>query len=334
MDRIAEIIEPSAAARLRRQTQPAWIEPAKATLTYDYFWNPDWAYEWKLDGERVLARKQGGNVQLFSRNKILLNQTYPEVVDALRRIKGDWWLDGEIVAFEGENTSFRRLQDRLHIKDEELARQSSTPVSYYIFDCMHLDGYDLKPLPYRDRRQALRSLVRPTGPLRLLPIGRPADAKYFHMICRKGWEGLIVKDLSSPYESRRTPRWLKFKCGNGQEFIIVGYTEPKGARTDFGALLIGFYDQGQLLYAGKVGTGFDRGTLKDLAGRMKPLVTSTPPVDEAVPGSKGKDIHWVRPRLVCEVGFTEWTADHRLRHPRYLGLREDKKPEEVIKEGK
>jgi DNA ligase D-like protein (predicted ligase) len=330
---LPEGLETDLRGLLKPRGQPEWINPAKASLTYDYFWSGDWAYEWKLDGERVLARKQDGKVELFSRNRITLNATYPEVVDALENIEDDWWLDGEIVAFQGDNTSFRKLQDRLHIKDEQEARAAGTPVFYYLFDCMYLSGYDTTDLPYRLRRQILHALVEPADPLRLLPIRKAADAGYFHRICEKGWEGLIVKDLSSPYESKRTSSWLKFKCGNGQEFVIIGYTEPRRSRIAFGALLIGFYDRGRLHYAGKVGTGFDHATLEELLKKMEPLETG---IDELNLDQKvsGKDKHWIKPRLVCEVGFTEWTDGNRLRHPRYLGLREDKRPEEVIKEGK
>jgi DNA ligase D-like protein (predicted ligase) len=326
-------LDPDLRGALKRHGLPGWIDPAKATLTYDYFWSDGWAYEWKLDGERVLARKQGGEVKLFSRNKIELNATYPEVVDALAKIKGDWWLDGEVVAFEGTNTSFTKLQDRLHIKDAKEARAAKTPVFYYIFDCMHLDGYDTTGLPYRARREILRSTVKPKDPLRLLPIEQKASQAYFRNICRKGWEGLIVKDLDSAYESRRTPKWLKFKCGAGQEFVIIGYTDPKRSRIAFGALLIGFYDRGRLHYAGKVGTGFDEAALRDLLKKMQPLETDIGNLnlDQKV---TGKDKHWIKPKLVCEVGFTEWTGENRLRHPRYLGLREDKRPEEVRKEGR
>ncbi len=323
-------IEPGLQSRLRKKQQPPlWVEPTKAILTYDYFWSDDWAYEWKLDGERVLARKQGATVRLYSRNKIELNATYPEVVDELQKIAGDWWLDGEIVAFEGANTSFRKLQDRLHIKDESVARGSATPVFYYVFDCMFMDGCDLTRLPYYERRRILHALVKVRGPLRLLPIEQKAGRQYFEMICRKGWEGLMVKDLSSTYESKRTGKWLKFKCSNGQELIIIGYTEPQGSRIGFGALLLGFYDHGRLHYAGKVGTGFNEATLKSLLARMRRYETDKLPLDQAV---HGKGIHWVQPRLVCEVGFTEWTEENRLRHPRYLGLRDDKPAEEVVKE--
>ncbi|MGH7192685.1 MAG: non-homologous end-joining DNA ligase, partial [Candidatus Saccharimonadales bacterium] len=302
-----------------------------ATLTYDYFWSDDWAYEWKLDGERVLAVKRGSQVSLFSRNRIRLDATYPEVADALGKVKGDWWLDGEIVALKGPNTSFRKLQDRLHIKDEAEARAAKTPVFYYVFYCMYLDGYDMRQLPYGERRRLLNALIRPRGPLRLLSAEQKADAAYFRQICKKGWEGLIVKDLASAYESKRTPRWLKFKCGSGQEFIIIGYTEPRHSRIAFGALLLGFYEHGQLRYAGKVGTGFDQATLKDLLAKMRPLEVGSLPLDEKV---RGKGLHWIEPRLVCEVGFTEWTDQHRLRHPRYQGLREDKPAREVIREGR
>lgn len=331
MIKLPDYIEQGLRGRLLKKRQPDWIAPTKATLTYDYFWSDDWAYEWKLDGERVLARKQDGRVTLFSRNKIKLDVTYPEVADRLSKIGGDWWLDGEIVAFEGANTSFRKLQDRLHIKDEAEARRARTPVFYYVFDCMYLDGYDTTGLPYGERRRLLHGLVRAGGPVRLLPLKQKADAAFFRNICGKGWEGLIVKDLSGTYESKRTKAWLKFKCGNGQEFIIIGYTDPRRSRIAFGALLIGFYDRGQLCYAGRVGTGFDRAALKDLLTRMRPLEVENLPLDQDV---RGKGLHWIKPELVCEVGFTEWTDEHRLRHPRYLGLREDKRPEEVIREGR
>lgn len=306
---------------------PAWIHPTNATLTHHYFWDSRWSYEEKLDGERILAVKNT-HVTLYSRNRIVLNNTYPEIVSALEKVPGHWWLDGELVAFSNGITSFKTLQQRIGIKDAQQARRSGVKVFFYIFDVMYLNGYDIRNLRYEDRRRILWSFVKPVDPLRLVKPQKPVQAS-FTAACKRGWEGLMVKNLDSQYESRRTTNWLKFKCSNNQELIIIGYTDPHGARTRFGALLLGYYKVGQLHYAGKVGTGFSQATLDTLYAKMRPYATKQKLVPEHIPE---KGAHFIEPRLVAEIGFTEWTNDNKLRHPRYLGLRGDKLPKDVIKE--
>lgn len=306
---------------------PTWVEPTNATLTHHYFWDAKWSYEEKLDGERILATKDKA-VTLYSRNHIVLNPTYPEIVSALEKVPGQWRLDGELVAFSDGVTSFKTLQQRIGIKDPEQARMSGVNVYFYLFDVMYLDGYDVRNLRYEDRRCLLWSRVNPADPLRLVASQKPAQAS-FTAACKRGWEGLMVKNLDSRYESRRTTSWLKFKCSSSQELIIIGFTDPQGARTRFGALLLGYYRSGQLHYAGKVGTGFNQDTLDSLYTMMKPLETTRALVPEHISAS---GVHFIQPKLVAEIGFTEWTNDNKLRHPRYLGLRDDKSPTDVIKE--
>ena len=307
---------------------PTWIAPELASLTHTFFWDPGWAYEEKLDGERVLARKDS-RVALFTRNGQDVSATYPEVVDALSAVPGRWWLDGEVVALDKRDVSnFKLLQQRLQIKNADEARRSSVRVYYYVFDVMYLHGSDTRQLPYSKRRVLVNQLIQPGPVLRVLRPELPVQ-RTFTEACRRGWEGLIVKNLSSTYQSKRTNDWQKFKCVNVQELVVVGYTDPRKSRVGFGALLLGYYQNGQLQYAGKVGTGFDIPTLRRLFARMQPFKISVKPILEKVP-SKG--VHWLRPKLVAEVGFTEWTSDNKLRHPRYVGLRTDKTPRDVVKE--
>lgn len=314
--------------RLRATFLPQWVTPELATLTHQYFWNDQWAYEEKLDGERLLARR-GETIELFTRNGQHLNATYPEVVEALSAVPGRWWLDGEVVALDHRGvSSFKELQKRLQVKNATLARGSGVAVYYYVFDVMYLDGYDTRGLPYGDRRTIVQSLVQPSEVLRHVR-SEPPSARAFDAICRRGWEGFVVKDLTSSYRASRTRDWLKFKCNNEQELVIIGFTDPKGSRAGFGALLLGYHDTGRMIYAGKVGTGFDTETLLRLRQQMREFETNEKPVVEHVPE---KGIHWLRPKLVAQVGFTEWTTDNKLRHPRFLGLRTDKASQDVIKE--
>jgi DNA ligase D-like protein (predicted ligase) len=316
--------------KVRSAGDAAWSPPMLATLTHQHFSSPDWIYERKLDGERVVAVRAGRSAALYSRNELKIDGAYPEVVDVIgRQNADDFTIDGEIVAFEGNQTSFARLQRRMQTRDPEVARRSGVTVYYYVFDVLHLDGHDVTGLPLRWRKRLLRRLLTYTGPLRFT-AHRNTEGERFHAeACRRGWEGLIAKRADSVYVHIRSTDWLKFKCVNSQELVIGGYTDPAGSRVEFGALLIGYYDDGKLCYAGKVGTGFDERTLRDLGGHLRRLETDRSPFADKVPG---RDVHWVKPELVCEIGFTEWTADGRLRHPRFLGLRRDKRPREVVRE--
>lgn len=332
MGDVFDILPDEQRGKIKKASQPDWLNPMLATLTHETFNDPNWIYERKLDGERVLAFCKGGEVRLMSRNKKVLNDTYPEIVDAMQsQVNEDAILDGEIVAFEGDVTSFSRLQDRIGIRDVEEARNSSVAVYYYLFDVLHLAGHECTELPLRERKRLLREAVEFEGKLRFTSHRNEDGEAYLEEACRKGWEGLIAKRSDGKYRHSRSKDWLKFKCVNQQEFVIGGFTEPKGQRRGFGALIVGYYDDGKLHCAGKVGTGYSDDLLVSLRNRMDSRERKTSPFDK---GEEPKgDVHWISPELVCEVGFTEWTDDGMLRHPRFLGLRRDKNPRDVHREG-
>ena len=331
MSGLLDSLPEEARGKLKPQRQPEWTAPMLATLTDDRFSDRAWVFERKLDGERALAFRRGKTVRLLSRNQQKLNAAYPEVVDALEaQDRDDFIVDGEIVAFEGNRTSFSRLQGRMQVRDAEEARRSGIAVFYYVFDLLHVDGHDVSGLGLRDRKSLLRRALSFRDPLRFTTHRNEYGERYYREACRKGWEGLIAKRADAPYRHSRSRDWLKFKCVNEQELVVGGYTDPKGSRAHFGALLVGYYRDGELAYAGKVGTGFDERTLADLGARLERLERESPPFAENDLPSRG--VHWVRPELVVQVGFTEWTGDGKLRHPRYLGLRRDKQAKDVVRE--
>jgi bifunctional non-homologous end joining protein LigD len=286
-----------------------------ATLTDERFDDPDWIFERKLDGIRCLATTRP-RVDLRSRNDLELNSRFPTVARALGSFPSAV-LDGEVVAFSGSRTSFQRLGER--------ARN----VFFYVFDVLEAEGEDVRERPLIERKAILRRLVRPAGPIRLTPYRRGSGTALYEEACRRGWEGLIAKRADSRYVGKRSRDWLKWKCDAQQELVIGGYTAPKGSRIELGALLVGYWEDGGLRYAGKVGTGFTRETLRDLAGRLAPLRREDSPFADS---PRLRSATWVEPELVGQVGFTEWTRDGRLRHPRFMGLREDKDASDVIRE--
>lgn len=316
--------------RLREEARPAYTAPMLATLTDDRFSHPDWIFERKLDGVRAIGTRDGDEVRLMSRNRKRMDSAYPELVEALAGVERDRFvLDGEIVAFEGRRTSFARLQTRIHLREPERARRTGVTVYYYLFDLLHLDGYDTRRLPLRERKSLLREVLDFRDPLRFTQHRNGEGEAYYAQACRRGWEGVIAKRAASRYTSGRSRDWLKFKCVTNQEFVICGFTDPQGSRVGLGALLVGYHEDGSLRYAGKVGTGYDEATLRALRNRLHALEQDHSPFDEDV---RERGVHWVEPKLVCEVGFTEWTDDGKLRHPRYLGLRDDKDPSEIVRE--
>jgi bifunctional non-homologous end joining protein LigD len=323
-------LPPDEQQRARQAPQPSWIKPMLATLTDRRFSDPNWIFEDKLDGERCLAFKKGRAVRLLSRNELRLNNTYPEIAEALERESDhDWVVDGEIVAFDGNRTSFAKLQGRIGIKDPEEARRSGIAVFYYLFDLVYVDGFDVTKVRLVHRKALLREALDFRTPVRFLTHRNTKGEEFYREACEKGLEGLIAKRRDSEYVHRRSTDWLKFKCINEQELVIGGFTDPAGSRVGFGALLVGYYDRGKLKYAGKVGTGFDTATLLRLRHQLDTRVTSRSPfVDEV----REKGAHWVKPDLVAQIGFTEWTHDGKLRHPRFLGLRTDKSAKDVVRE--
>jgi bifunctional non-homologous end joining protein LigD len=304
-------------------------EPMKAKLTERRFSDADWVFERKLDGVRAIVFKQAGEVRLLSRTAHLLN-AYPELLEALAADPADDFIaDGEIVAFEGAQTSFARLQGRMQIQDPEQARRTGIPVFLYLFDLIYFDGHDLTGLPLRTRKSYLRRVLSFAGPIRYTEHRNEHGERFFREACEKGWEGLIAKRADSPYRHGRSGDWLKFKCSREQELVIGGFTPPKGSRKHLGALLVGYYEDGALRYAGKVGTGFSEAVLARLGEKLAALRSEQSPfARDGLP----RDALWVRPELVGQFAFSEWTPDGKLRHPRYLGLRDDKRPREVIRE--
>jgi DNA ligase D-like protein (predicted ligase) len=308
-------------ALLEPESRPDRVTPMKAVLTDDRFSDPEWVYERKLDGIRCIAIKADKQVRLLSRNDLSLNGRFPEVAAALESDPvTDVVLDGEVVAFAGSRSTFEALQQQ---------HERRVSIFYYVFDILHAEGHDVTKLPWRARKALLKRALAFHGPVRLTPHRNRDGEALYREACRKGWEGLIAKRADAPYTRGRSRDWLKFKCSAEQELVIGGFTAPQGSRTDLGALLLGYYDDGALRYAGKVGTGFTQATLRDLAQRLEPLVQADSPFADAI---KERGVTWVRPRLVAQVGFSEWTRDGRLRHPRYLGLRDDKAAAEVVRE--
>jgi bifunctional non-homologous end joining protein LigD len=305
---------------VRKAAQPRSFEPMKAVLTDERFSDEGWIFERKLDGVRCGAFRSGDRLRLLSRGGQDLG--YAALREALLADGArDFVVDGEVVAFDGAQTSFAKLQR---------ARREGTPVFLYVFDLLHLDGFDVTRLPLRSRKRLLRSALSFHGPVRLSQHRNREGEAYFREACRKGWEGLIAKRAASPYVATRSRDWLKLKCSAEQELVIGGFTAPRGSRTEFGALLVGYYEDGALRYAGKVGTGFDRETLRELGAAMREREVDEPPFADVHPIPKGT--RWTRPELVAQIAFTEWTRDGRLRHPRYLGLREDKPARDVVRE--
>jgi DNA ligase D-like protein (predicted ligase) len=301
------------------------IEPMKAVLADKPFSDPNWIFERKLDGIRCLATRDASGVRLVSRTGRAMNNEYPTIVEALEREPSDDFIaDGEIVAFEKGITSFSRLQRR---------GREHVPVFLYLFDLPRHDGEDLRNMPLRKRKARLRRALEFGGPVRFNPHrnGEHGEEMY-REACKKGLEGVVAKRADSLYLSGgRSRDWLKLKCNAEQELVIGGYTAPHGSRTEFGALLVGYYDDGGTLrYAGKVGTGFDHHTLRTLGAQMRGLEQDESPFERFKPIPPGT--HWVRPELVGQIGFTEWTRDGRLRHPRFLGLRDDKPARDVVRE--
>jgi bifunctional non-homologous end joining protein LigD len=281
---------------------PRWLEPMAATLTQERFASDEWTFERKYDGIRGIAYKQGRDVKLYSRNQLL--QHNPAVVAAIAA------LDAREVILDGE-LSWREQKN-----------------AYDVFDILWLNGRDLTQLTLDERRAILKTLeLRP-------PLRRVAELKGdkpWERACAEGWEGVIAKRRDSKYEHRRSKAWLKMKCEASQELVVGGFTDPLGSRQGFGALLVGYYDGDDFVYAGKVGTGFDTRMLVELRGKFDKIEIPKPPFTKAI-GLPKVRAHWVKPQVVVQVSFMEWTGDGKMRHSRLIGIRTDKKARDVVRE--
>jgi bifunctional non-homologous end joining protein LigD len=298
------------------------------------FSDPEWLFEIKYDGVRVLAERAGPTVELFGRNGQLVTARYPEVAEPLRTLPAEHFvLDGEVVALDADGRpSFQRLQERMHVsRPVDVARlRDSAPVNGVFFDCLALEGRDLRELPLVERKALLERLLPTGGTLAYGGHVMRQGEAFFELARHHRLEGIVAKRAASPYRDGRSRDWIKIKCHLRQAFVIGGYTEPQGARALFGALHLGQYEGGRFVYVSKVGTGFDGRRLDQVWTRLQPLRRATPPFHAGTPPGRGH--HWVEPRLVCEVRFTEWTDDGGVRHPTFLGLRDDKRPEECRRE--
>lgn len=296
---------------------PFRVTPMLATLAHKPFDKPGWVYEEKYDGLRFLAYKEGGELRLMSRNDINRTSRFPHIADAIRRLRpATLLLDGEIVAFDRKRVSrFQSLQ------------QGKGKPAYALFDCLYVDGRDLRRDPLSVRRAALEEVLRPNEFLMLSRRLSENGLEAYRLAQSRGFEGVVAKDLSSTYVEGRSTSWLKVKVHQEDEFVIVGYTSPGGARQHFGALLLGAYKNGELRYAGKVGTGFDHRALTELFRKFQPLVRKQ---SSLIDPPRERDVTYLAPKLVAQIAYQEWTADQKLRQPVFLGLRDDKSPKEVL----
>ncbi len=316
---------PTSPPILLREFRPV----ALATLETAPPEGPGWIHEEKLDGYRIEAVRAGSAVRLFSRNRKDWTSRFPGVAEAVALLPvRSAVLDGEVVALDHEGvTSFQRLQQSLELHEIRNVR-------YHTFDLLALDGIDLRELPLAVRRSFLLELLQGAGKQSVLRATREFDPRRGDPLlqaCGLGIEGVVSKRVDTSYPRGRSPWWIKSKCGRRQEFVIVGYTDPQGSRSHFGALLLGVYDGGTLRYAGKVGTGFDLVTLTSIVKALRPLEIRDTPVVSPVSIPRA-GLHWVQPQLVAEIAFTEWTEDGVLRHPVFKGLRLDKPPRAVRRE--
>jgi bifunctional non-homologous end joining protein LigD len=293
---------------------PEWLEPMAATLTQDRFAGDEWIFERKFDGIRLLTLKDSAGVRLLSRNR--LPQYHPAIAEAIVQLPpAELILDGEVTW--GESTC-----------EGEAEADAPRGARYHVFDILWLDGKNVTTLPIEERLGLLRALpLRPP----LCRVTVVTDPEPWELARREGWEGVIAKRRGSKYEHRRSPHWLKMKCEETQELVVGGFTDPQGARVGLGALLVGHFDGDDFCFAGKIGTGFDNRLLLDLRARLDAIEIPATPFTRAK-GLPRLRAHWVRPEIVVQVGFIEWTGNGKLRHPRLLGIRYDKSPRDVVRE--
>jgi bifunctional non-homologous end joining protein LigD len=308
---------------------PEIIHPMLATLVDDPFSDPEWIFETKWDGFRSICFVKNGKSRFVSRNQIDMTPQYPELVGMAKQIKAkEAILDGEIVALDKDGMPrFQLLQPRVGRKSGIEALRGQGHIVYYVFDLLYLDGNDLMPCTVIERKELLEQILKPASFIKLSEHVMGEGEAFFKQIEKFHLEGLIAKRAASPYVQKRSRDWLKIKTILRSEAMIGGYTQPRGSRSHFGALVVGLYRGHDLHYVAHVGGGFNQRTLTEIYKLMQPLKTKESPFVDAP--KTNEPVQWLKPKLVAEVKFSEWTADHRLRQPIFIGLREDKKPEDV-----
>jgi len=310
---------------------PDFVPPQLATLVKEPPKGDQWLHELKFDGYRMICHLQRGKAHFWSRNGKNWTEKFPNLAQALKNFPATTAIvDGEVVVVDAAGrSSFQRLQ-------QSMGGGGKAPAFVYeIFDLIYLDGYNLRQMPLKERKQVLQQLLasaKAKGPLRYSDHVQGNGAKFFKQACEYGIEGIVSKLADSPYESTRNRNWLKTKCIKRQEFVIAGYTPSKKGFPGFGSLILGVYDKGKLVYSGRVGTGFSIKQRLELQKKLDRISQDSMPfvVRPKDPGLR--EAHWAKPQLVGEVEFTEWTADGSIRHPSFQGLREDKKPAEIVRE--
>jgi bifunctional non-homologous end joining protein LigD len=312
----------------RKARLPALIHPMLATLVDDPFSSPEWIFETKWDGFRSICFVGKGKSHFVSRNQIDMTPQYPELASVAKQIAAkEAILDGEIVALDKDGMPrFQLLQPRVGRKSGLEALRGHGHIVYYVFDLLYLDGNDLTACPVVERKEALAQILRPSDFIKLSEHVLGDGKAFFKQIEKFHLEGMIAKRASSVYLQKRTKDWLKIKTVQRSEVVIGGYTQPRGSRSNFGALVVGLYRGQDLHYVAHVGGGFNQRTLAQIYRLMQPLKTKVSPFVDAP--KTNEPVEWLRPKLVAEVKFSEWTADRRMRHPVFIGLREDKKPED------
>jgi len=312
----------------QRGELPAFVAPELATLVEAPPPGDDWLNEIKYDGYRMQVRLEKGRARWSTRRGLDWSERFAELSPPLEALPvRRALLDGEVVALRADGTSsFQDLQ-------KALSEGRTSALHYFVFDLLHLDGYDLRPCALEDRKEVLRLLLgRAKGRIRYSDHVEGQGVRFHRDACRLGLEGIVSKHRGQPHRSGRSRDWLKVKCALAQEFVVAGFTRPGGSRAGLGALVLGVHAGGKFRHAGRVGTGFDRATLLRLRRRLDPLRVEAPPFDVPIGAAEARGVTWVRPRVVIEARFTGWTADGRLRHPSFQGVREDKPASEVVRE--
>src|SRR5439155_291211 len=316
----------------RRAVRPEEAEPMLAETRERPFTKPGWLFELKLDGYRVRAARHGGEAQLITRNGHDIAETFPEIARALAALPyDDVILDGELVVpDDAGRPSFQRLQNRARVSRALDVRRAAveTPALLYAFDLLAFAGYDLRPLPLERRKAVLEPIVPAVGPIKYLEHFEQDGEALYEQVVKMGLEGIVAKKADSSYRAGRSPNWLKIRADRTDDFVVVGFTRPKGSRSGFGALDLGAYENGKLVYAGRVGSGFTAAQLKEVSAVLERGVRPTPAFTGPVPQDPGHT--WVEPTLVVEVRYKEWTDEGLLRQPVFLRFRDDKKPEDCV----